>query len=85
MMEYLILTSVFLLGAGGLIYLDGKFTRLFSGPVPGETPGVYTQENTNLKPADAVVSRDLNGYGTAGGAFSTQTRKSLKVIAAPLP
>lgn len=86
MMEYIIVTTVFLLGVGGLLYcIDGKYSNLFFGPRPNEHFSDMTLENLNLSPVGETSNSDLKTYGLIGNTYTEQTKRALKVIAMPVP
>lgn len=86
MMEYVVITSVFLLGVGGLVYFNGSWGNVFPGLLPDQPHSVMTiDENLNLVPVGEAPDPEIKKYGMAGAAFAEQTRKAQQVVAMPLP
>ncbi len=92
MMEYIVISMVLLLGTGGLVYADSKYTNLFFGPLPGEyhSPlvlqfkGTTPDESLTLDAVDTMDAGDIKTYGMIGNAYSESAKNALKAVAAPL-
>lgn len=86
MMEYIVITSVFMLAIGGFVYWDSKYVNLLPGLQPGrahsferiaEREGYLTYRPVPKK------HHEVLRYGAVGNAFAAQTQKAQKVIAMP--
>ncbi len=86
MMEYIVITAVFLLAVGGLVYYNGKLTNLFPGLMPGTEHSTMTvNDELDLVPAGEAPGAEVNKYGMVGESFAAQTKKAQQLVAMPLP
>lgn len=86
MMEYIIITAVFMLAVGGLVYSQGSFANLFSGLQPGEVHSTMTiDDNLSLVPVGEAPGTEVNKYGMVGESFAAQTKRAQQLVAMPLP
>ena len=86
MVEYIIITAVFMLAVGGVIYSSGNFTNLFPGLLPGTLHSTMTiDEDLNLVPVGEAPGTEVNKYGMVGESFAAQTKRAQQLIAMPLP
>ena len=96
MMEYIIITSVFMLGIGGLVYMDSKFVNMLPGLWAGNGSGqnsvsVHSVMTISADPATGYSAlevvpeneRKIESYGAVGNAFAALSQKAQKVIAMP--
>lgn len=88
MMEYIIITSVFMLGIGGLVYMESGFVNLLGGLLPGGLHSSFTIAEKN--PGEYMTyipveqgSITIEKYGVVGDAFAAQSQRAQKVIAMP--
>ena len=85
MLEYIVITTVFMLGIGTALYIGaGNFDR-FSGVFPqafrdSMAEGTVDESDFSTRFTEAS---NLKKYGAAGGAFASQTQMAQKVIALP--
>ena len=88
MMEYIVITAVFILAVGGFVYWDSdsKYVNLMPGLFPdrfhsdqriAERDGYLT-----YRPVPKKHHKVLK-YGAVGNAFAAQSQKAQKVIAMP--
>ena len=85
LMEYVIITGVFLLVLGGVVYLNSKYVNLFAVGMPGNY-AAGTTINADLVPAVVEeTSITAEHYGLVGNKYSSRVKLALKVIASPLP
>jgi hypothetical protein len=86
MMEYIVITTVFLLAVGGLVYYSGSYTNLFPGLLPGGSHSTMTvDDKLDLVPVGEAPGTEINKYGMVGESFAAQTKKAQQLIAIPLP
>ena len=96
MMEYIIITSVFMLGIGGLVYMDSRFVNMLPGLLPGIGSGesnggvhsvmtISADSATGYNTLEVVPEseRKIESYGAVGNAFAALSQKAQKVIAMP--
>ena len=85
-MEYIIITTVFLLAVGGLVYYNGSLTNLFPGMMPGNLRSSETIDETlSLVPAGEAPGAEITEYGIAGESFARQTKNAQRLVSMPLP
>ena len=86
MMEYIVITAVFMLGVGGVVYFKGDYTNLLPGLLPGQIHSSLTlNDEINLVPVGEAPEVEINKYGMVGESFAAQTKKAQQLIAMPLP
>ena len=96
MMEYIIITSVFMLGIGGLVYMDSKFVNMMPGLLPADgsnenkggahsvmTISADSATGYNILEVVPESERKIESYGAVGNAFAALSQKAQKVIAMP--
>ena len=96
MMEYIIITSVFMLGIGGLVYMDSKFVNMMPGLLPADgsnenkggahsamTIAVDSATGYNTLEVVPESERKIESYGAVGNAFAALSQEAQKVIAMP--
>lgn len=86
MMEYIVITAVFMLGVGGVVYFKGDYSNLLPGLLPGQIHSSLTlNDEINLVPVGEAPGVGVNKYGMVGDSFAAQTKKAQQLIAMPLP
>ena len=96
MMEYILITSVFMLGIGGRVYMDSKFVNMIPGLWAGkglsqDCESVHSVMTIAADPATGYNTlevvpeseRKIESYGAVGNAFAALSQKAQKVIAMP--
>ena len=84
MMEYIIITAVFLLGVGGMVYFGGSFKNMFPGLMSGEQHSQMYFDGLKLVPVGEASTVELKQYGLAGSSFAAKTKEAQKLIAMPM-
>ena len=86
MMEYIVITAVFMLGVGGVVYFKGGYINLLPGLLPDMIHSSTTLNNEiNLVPAGEAPDVEVNKYGMVGESFAAQTKRAQQLIAMPSP
>lgn len=86
MMEYIVITAVFMLGVGGVVYFKGGYINLLPGLLPDMIHSSTTLNNEiNLVPAGEAPDVEVNKYGMVGESFAAQTKRAQQIVAMPLP
>ena len=86
MMEYIVITAVFMLGVGGVVYFKGGYSVLLPGLLPGEIHSSFSLNNEfDLVPTGEAPDAEVNKYGMVGEGFAAQTKRAQQLVAMPLP
>ena len=86
MMEYIVITAVFMLGVGGVVYFKGAYTNLLPGLLPDNMHSSISLNNEfGLVPAGEAPDVEVNKYGMVGESFAAQTKRAQQLIAMPSP
>lgn len=85
LMEYVIITGVFLLVVGGAVYIDSKYVNLFTAGMPGNYAAGSAITADSVPAVVEEASTTVEHYGLVGNKYSSQVKLALKVIASPLP
>jgi len=86
MLEYVVITSVVALGVAGFVYADGKYVPLLGGSLKGTARSPLYIDSEQMKYSSAPEADRSNiQYGLVCDSYAAQIRKSLRLIASPLP
>ena len=85
MIEYIVITTVFMLGIGCVLFFGTEKFDSFTGLFPEKIKTSMTEKYTvdgEFSPA-SVVDSNIKEFGAAGGAFAGVSQNAQRVVAMP--